>query len=188
MKHQKAIVISGASGVGKGTIVDHLTSPKKSNFRTTVSCTTRESRPEEVHGQHYYFLTRDEFEEKAVRGLFMEHKEVHGNLYGTLLSEFERLQDGGLIPVVEIDIKGALALTNIIPDACFIFLQPPSMKVLEERLRGRATDSEEEIQRRLSIAKEEQLLASSPPFIHVTNAECVFQTTSEIVNYWRASS
>ncbi len=117
----------------------------------------------------------------------MEHKEVHGNHYGTLYTEFNRLEEGNLVPVIEIDVKGALELTKIISTACFIFLRPPSPKVLEERLRGRGTDSDEEIARRLEMAKHEEFLAKEPPFVHVINGQCVFDTTAKIVRHWRAS-
>ena len=186
-KDYRPLIIAGSSGVGKGTVIDHLTSPKSSLFRTTVSCTTREKRPEEVHGTHYYFVSDVEFEQKIQAGKFLEYEEVHGYRYGTLRLELDRLKSTGLRPVIEIDIKGALELLEIIKDGVFIFLNPPSMHELERRLRGRGTESEAKIIRRLSIAITEKKLASAPPFVHVTNGKCVYQTVARIVRIWRTS-
>jgi guanylate kinase len=181
----RALLVAGASGVGKGTIVSHLTSPPSSKFRATVSCTTRKKRPEEVHGEHYWFLTRDQFIEHQQNNDFLESAEVHGNMYGTLKRELVRLADMGFVPVIEIDVQGAQQLLEVIPNTCFVFIEPPSMEELERRLRGRGTEDEESIRKRLARALEESAEALSPPFVHIVNDVCPFETTAKIVSMWR---
>ena len=145
------IVLSGPSGVGKSTLVGRVRRAMP-ELEFSISCTTRKPRPGEQHGVHYYFLEREEFERRVARGEFIEHAGVFANCYGTLKSEvLDRIRHGS--PVV-LDIpatpKATLARSTV-----FVFIGPPSIAVLESRLRGRASDSEEQIRMRLEGARRE---------------------------------
>ncbi len=122
-----------------------------------VSATTRPPRDNEIHGKHYYFMSSDEFEKSRISGEFVECAEVHrsGYWYGTLKSEVDRIQNSGRWVLLEIDVEGALNLMQIYPEAVSLFLKTPSADEYESRLRGRGTESEEVIQRRLRTAAEE---------------------------------
>jgi guanylate kinase len=139
--------------------------------RTAVSATTRRIRPGEVDGEHYHFLTAREFEERARAGAFLEHVIYAGNRYGTLHSEIDRIVADGDSPVVEIELAGARAVRELIPDAVSIFIAPPSRRELSARLERRATDSELEIAERLRTSEVE--LAARDEFDHVIVNEVV---------------
>ena len=141
-------MITGPSGVGKGTLIQRLlkTCPQ---LQLSVSATTRDPRPGEVNGRDYHFLSSDEFEDRARAGEFVEHAEYAGNRYGTLRSELER-PAGGI--VLEIDLQGARQVREALPGAMQVFIAPPSHADLEQRLRGRGSDSAEQIARRLEVA------------------------------------
>ncbi len=126
----------------------------------TVSATTRSPRPGEVDGASYYFLTEDEFRRRVAAGEFVEWAEVHGHLYGTLVSEVDRLLAKGTSLVLEIDVQGALNVRKVYPTAVLIFIEPPSLEELERRLRGRKTEDEASIELRLADARREMELAS----------------------------
>lgn len=126
----------------------------------TVSATTRSPRPGEVDGASYYFLTEDEFRRRVAAGEFVEWAEVHGHLYGTLVSEVDRLLAKGTSLVLEIDVQGALNVRKVYPSAVLIFIEPPSLEELERRLRGRKTEDEASIELRLADARSEMELAS----------------------------
>ena len=155
------IVLSGPSGAGKSSILSKVMKHRE-NLRFSVSCTTRSPRPGEEHGKAYYFLTKEDFESKIAAGEFLEHACVHGNYYGTLKSEVtDRLLKNQDV-VLDIDVQGAMILKKLCAEdpllsrcAEFVFLSPPSMEVLEQRLRGRGTETEEVILRRLANAKGE---------------------------------
>ena len=125
----------------------------------TVSATTRSPRPGEVDGTSYYFLSDEEFRRRIAAGEFVEWAEVHGHLYGTLVSEVKRLLAKGHSLVLEIDVQGALNVRKVYPDAVLVFIEPPSLQVLEERLRGRGTEDEASIELRLKNARHEMELA-----------------------------
>jgi len=147
-------VISAPSGSGKSTLAGELVKRVK-DLRFSISYTTRESRGKEVEGEHYYFVSRPEFERRVAQNEFLEHAEVFGNLYGTHASELERAAKGGFDLLLDIDVQGARQLKQKRPDAVTVFILPPSRIVLEERLRSRGEDSEEVIQRRLREAAAE---------------------------------
>ena len=148
------IVVSGPSGAGKGTVLAH-TIANYPTLRYSVSVTTRKPRAGEVEGVNYYFKTLEEFEELLSRGEFLEHQKVYDNYYGTLLSKVKQQLDEGFDVVLEIDVKGALEVKNKYPDAVMIFISPAKRETIEERLRGRSTESEEQLKIRTASAIEE---------------------------------
>lgn len=154
----RLFVISGPSGAGKGTLLAELRK-QRPDLGLTVSATTRSPRPGEVDGTSYYFLSDEEFRRRIAAGEFVEWAEVHGHLYGTLVSEVKRLLAKGHSLVLEIDVQGALNVRKVYPDAVLVFIEPPSLQVLEERLRGRGTEDEASIELRLTNARHEMELA-----------------------------
>lgn len=155
----RLFVISGPSGAGKGTLLAELRK-QRPDLGLTVSATTRSPRPGEVDGTSYYFLSDEEFRRRIAAGEFVEWAEVHGHLYGTLVSEVKRLLAKGHSLVLEIDVQGALNVRKVYPDAVLVFIEPPSLQVLEERLRGRGTEDEASIELRLKNARHEMELAN----------------------------
>lgn len=148
----KLFVISGSSGVGKGTVIKAFLE-KHSEYKLSISCTTRSKREGEVHGVNYFFLSRDEFDSCVDNNEFLEWAEFSGNCYGTKREFVEKcLQDGENL-ILEIDTKGALNVKKLMPEAVLIFIAPPSFEELEARLRGRHTETEEAIQKRLASIK-----------------------------------
>ncbi len=145
-------VISGSSGVGKGTVIKEFLR-KHPEFKLSVSCTTRAPREGEVDGVNYFFLSKDEFQRRINNGDFLEWAEFSGNMYGTGKDYVEKTLNAGHDLILEIDTKGALNVKSIMPEAKLIFILPPSMEELESRLRGRKTESEEAIQKRLASTK-----------------------------------
>lgn len=154
----RLFVISGPSGAGKGTLLAEFRK-QRPDLGLTVSATTRSPRPGEVDGTSYYFLSDEEFRRRIAAGEFVEWAEVHGHLYGTLVSEVKRLLAKGHSLVLEIDVQGALNVRKVYPDAVLVFIEPPSLQVLEERLRGRGTEDEASIELRLKNARHEMELA-----------------------------
>ena len=155
------LVLSGPSGAGKTTIVDRLISESSVSLIKAISATTRPQREGEVAGTAYYFMTTEEFVQRRDRDEFLETAEVFGAgyWYGTLKSEIQRAKDAKGWSFLEVDVQGALKIVEIYPNALTIFLKPPSVEVCEQRLRSRATDSEETIQRRLRKVHQELALA-----------------------------
>ena len=149
---KKLFVISGSSGVGKGTVIKEFLA-KHPKFKLSTSCTTRGKREGEVHGINYFFLSVDEFKSCAEKGDFLEWAEFSGNFYGTKKSFVEECLNKGENLILEIDTKGALNVKNLMPEAVLIFIAPPSVEELEARLRGRHTETEEAIQKRLASIK-----------------------------------
>lgn len=158
------LVLSGPSGSGKSTIYKE-TFKNVSGFEFSVSCTTRSPREGEVDGRDYNFMSREKFEELISSSAFAEHAEVHGNYYGTLKSELISRLEQGIDILLDIDVQGVTQLKDqcrkdqILADACeFVFVMPPSYQVLEERLKGRGTETPESLERRLTNAKREMKL------------------------------
>jgi guanylate kinase len=147
-------IISAPSGSGKSTLVGGLMRLVP-GLRFSVSYTTREPRGREKHGEDYFFISREEFEERVQKGEFLEWAKVFGNYYGTHQSELDRAKAEGVDLVLDIDVQGARQLKERIPAGVSIFILAPSRKVLEQRLRTRSQDSEEVIRRRLKEAAEE---------------------------------
>lgn len=153
------VVISGPSGVGKSSFVEKLLDAGL-NLEYSVSATTRARRAHEENGRDYFFLSRDEFRRRIDAGEFVEWAEVHGELYGTLRSETERWLKAGKNVLLDIDVQGGQAVRKVYRDGVFIFVLPPSLASLEERLRGRGTDLDERIRLRLDNAVREIKLVS----------------------------
>ncbi|MBR6728045.1 MAG: guanylate kinase [Clostridia bacterium] len=147
------IVVSGPAGSGKGTVLSHLL--KEDNYRCSVSATTRQPRPGEVNGVNYHFLTREAFIERLSRDEMLEYTEYCGNYYGTPKKEAEEVLASGCNLILEIEVEGAANVKRKYPDAVTIMLLPPSGAVLEARLRGRGTESEEVIRERMAQARKE---------------------------------
>ena len=154
------IVFSGPSGVGKGTVRQEIFSTPDHKFEYSVSMTTRAQRPGEVDGKDYFFRSREEFEELIRNGQMLEYAEYVGNYYGTPLTYVNETLDKGIDVFLEIEVQGALQVKKKVPDAVFIFLTPPDLNELQERLIGRGTDSEEVIAQRIERAREEIALMS----------------------------
>ena len=150
----KLFVISGSSGVGKGTVINEFLR-KHPNFKLSISCTTRGKREGEEHGVNYFFLSKEEFKKCVDNNEFLEWAEFSGNCYGTKKEFVEKCLAKGENLILEIDTKGALNVKRIMPEANLIFIAPPSLEELEARLRGRHTETEEAIQKRLASIKSE---------------------------------
>ena len=148
----KLFVISGSSGVGKGTVINEFLR-KHPEFRLSISCTTRGKREGEEHGVNYFFLSKEEFKNCIDNNEFLEWAEFSGNYYGTKKEFVERCLANGENLILEIDTKGALNVKKLMPEARLIFIAPPSIEELEARLRGRHTETEEAIQKRLASIK-----------------------------------
>ena len=157
----RLVIVSGPSGVGKGTLLREVFADSPVPLVASVSATTRSPRPGEVDGTHYHFLSSEEFETKRLKGDFLECFEVFrgGHWYGTLNAEVEAAVRAGKWIVLEIDVQGALAVMERHPEAISIFIRVESMEELERRLRGRGTEAEEAVQRRLAQAGEEMTFA-----------------------------
>lgn len=147
-------VLSGPSGSGKNTVYDGVKALLPA-VTHTVSATTRDMRPGEAHGIDYYYLSVEEFQRGIERGEFLEYVQYGGNYYGTLKSEITRLSSENRIPVLIIEVNGALNIKRIYPDATTIFIVPPSLEELERRIRKRGHNTEEELRTRLAIAQAE---------------------------------
>ncbi|HEY2201734.1 MAG TPA: guanylate kinase [Solirubrobacteraceae bacterium] len=160
----RVFVITGPSGVGKGTLIRGLME-QLSDLQLSVSATTRAPRPGEREGVDYHFLSREEFERKVSAGEFVEHADYAGRSYGTLRSELEGRVRAGAPVVLEIEVQGARQVRSSVPDAVQVFIAPPSLEVLRTRLIGRGTDDPEEVERRLRVAAEE--LTAQSEFAHV---------------------
>jgi guanylate kinase len=150
----KLIVITGPSGVGKGTIVRSLLA-RHPELYLSISATTRQPRPGEIDGKDYYFVSKQQFETMIQAGEFLEWAEYAGNYYGTPKSKIEKFITEGKLILLEIELIGARMVHQIFPDALLLFILPPSLEELEARLRGRRKDSEEAINQRLARSKEE---------------------------------
>ena len=148
MRQGKLFVISGPSGAGKGTICNELI--KTGNFALSVSMTTRAPRTGEIPGKSYFFVTEEEFVRTIEEGGFLEHAQIYGNRYGTPKGPVLRQLAEGKDVILEIEMQGALSVKRSYPDAVLIFILPPSLAVLRQRLSGRGTETEEEIEKRSS--------------------------------------
>jgi guanylate kinase len=172
------IIVSGPSGIGKSTVIRRLLTVPGPPLRLSVSATTRARRDGEVDGVHYHFWTPERFEEELGRDGFLEWAQVYGNYYGTLRAEVEPHRERGTGVLLDIDVQGAEQVRRRCPDALSIFLEPLSMAVLEERLRGRGTENEASIQRRLQAAEGE--MARAGEFDHRITNDVLDRTVADV--------
>jgi len=160
----RVFVITGPSGVGKGTLIRGLME-RVPALQLSVSATTRAPRPGERDGVDYHFLTREDFDRRVAAQEFVEHADYAGRSYGTLRSELDDRLRAGVPVVLEIEVQGARQVRAAMPEAVQVFIAPPSLDALRARLIGRGTDSAQEVERRLRVAEQE--LAAQPEFGHV---------------------
>ena len=177
-------VITGPSGVGKGTLIRGLLE-RMPELELSVSATTRPPRAGERDGVDYHFLTPDEFERHVRQGDFVEHATYSGNRYGTLRSQLERYLDAGRPVVLEIEVQGARQVRQALPEAVAVFIAPPSRDALRARLVGRGTDSPEQVQERMDTAEGE--LAARPEFAHVVVNDRLERATEALEAIIRAA-
>lgn len=179
-KPGKLIIISGPSGVGKSSVVRQLIDTCELPLELSVSATTRQPRPGEKDGVNYHFLSAEQFEEKQKADAFLECAEVFGigHWYGTLEQPVRERLDQGRWVILEIDVQGALMVLGKFPNATSIFIHPGSLEELEQRLRGRKTESEEQIKSRLNVAADE--LAMSQQYQHIIKNEEIQKTADNI--------
>ncbi len=167
-KKGQLIVVSGPSGVGKGTVLkEYLNS--RDGITYSVSATTRQPRPGEENGIHYYFLSREEFERTAAEGGMLEYASYNGNYYGTPKAPVEQQRNQGNDVVLEIEVQGALQVKKSCPDALLIFVAPPSFEELKNRLTGRQTEDAKTVENRLNIARQELMCAGEYDYIIVND-------------------
>ncbi|MDD3171667.1 MAG: guanylate kinase [Bacilli bacterium] len=163
------VVISGPSGVGKGTIRSALFEMEGHDLVYSVSMTTRKPRSDEINGREYWFVTKEEFEKKIKENKMLEYAEFVGNYYGTPLEKVDEQLKAGKEVVLEIEVNGAMQVRERVGDAVFIFIAPPSYEALETRLRSRGTEDTEHIKERIEKAKKELGLAYQYDYIVVND-------------------
>lgn len=177
-------MITGPSGVGKGTLIRGLLQ-RVPELELSVSATTRKPRAGEGDGIDYHFLTPEEFEQHVTAGDFLEHATYSGNRYGTLRAEVERRLKEGRAVVLEIELQGARQVRQAMPDAVAVFIAPPSRDALRARLIGRGTDTPEQVDERMRTAERE--LEAQPEFSHVVVNDRLEQASDQLVAIVRAA-
>jgi guanylate kinase len=174
----RVFVITGPSGVGKGTLIRGLME-RLPRLELSVSATTRPARPGERDGVDYHFLVPEEFERRVRAGEFVEHADYAGRRYGTLRSELEDRVRAGVPVVLEIEVQGARQVRVALPEALQVFIAPPSLDALRTRLVGRGSDGPEEVERRLRVAEQE--LSAQSEFAHVVVNDRLDEALEELV-------
>ena len=175
-------VLSGPSGCGKGTIVKELLRKYPDTFALSVSATTRAPRVGEVDGVHYYFITREEFERRIDDQQILEYTSYCGNYYGTPKKELYERTVSGINVILEIEVEGAMNVRRLCPEAVLIYVLPPDAETLEARLRGRGTNTEEDIANRLATAREEIRCQPDYDYIVINENDGAEAAADEIVN------
>lgn len=182
--NKKLFVISGCSGVGKGTVLKEFMARNTEDFMLSVSCTTRKPRPGEVDGINYFFMPVEEFQDCIKKDKFLEYAQFAGNYYGTKQKYINQKFAEGLNIILEIETQGALQVKKKMPEAVLIFIAPPSVEELEHRLRGRHTEDEETIKKRLDLVKVE--LERSKQYDYIVVNDDLERAVSEIENIARS--
>lgn len=182
--NKKLFVISGCSGVGKGTVLKEFMARNTEDFMLSVSCTTRKPRPGEVDGINYFFMSVEEFQDCIKKDKFLEYAQFAGNYYGTKQKYINQKFAEGLNIILEIETQGALQVKKKMPEAVLIFIAPPSVEELEHRLRGRHTEDEETIKKRLDLVKIE--LECSKQYDYIVVNDDLERAVSEIENIARS--
>jgi guanylate kinase len=177
-------VITGPSGVGKGTLITRVRE-RIPELELSVSATTRRPRPGERDGVDYHFLSPEQFQAHADAGDFLEHATYSGNRYGTLRSEVARRLEDGRPVILEIEVQGARQVRQALPEAVAVFVAPPSREALRERLLARGTDTPEQVEARLRTAERE--LEAQPEFSHVVVNDDLDRATEELAGIVRAA-
>jgi guanylate kinase len=180
----EVFVITGPSGVGKGTLIRGLLE-RVPELELSVSATTRAPRPGEQDGREYHFLTPEAFTARVGEGAFVEHATYSGNRYGTLRSELERRVSAGVPVVLEIEVEGARQVRGAMPEAIQVFIAPPSIDALRARLVGRGTDDSVQVESRLRTAEAE--LEAQPEFSHVVINDRLEEATERLVDIVRGA-
>ena len=175
-------VLSGPSGCGKGTIVKELLRNHPENFALSVSATTRDPRVGEEDGVHYYFITKEEFERRIDDEQILEYTSYCGNYYGTPKKELYERTVSGINVILEIEVEGAMNVRRLCPEAVLIYVLPPDAETLEARLRGRGTNTEEDIVNRLAKAREEIRCLPDYDYIVINENDGAEAAAEEIVN------
>lgn len=179
----KLFILTGPSGVGKGTVLARVREQLPELY-LSISATTRDPREGEVDGVNYYFLTKEQFEQKIAQNGFLEHAQFSGNHYGTPAAPVDEQLEAGRNVMLEIEVQGAMQVKEQRPDTVRIFIAPPSFEELEQRLRGRGTESEEKVIKRLETAKHELTLA--PEFDYIVVNREVEQAAADVLAIIRA--
>lgn len=182
MKKGRLIVITGPSGVGKTTLLKRLLKGHKKEITFSVSYTSREPRINEIDGVDYFFITKEEFEKEIKENKFLEYALVHGNFYGTSREQVDKVIKGGKDCLLDIDVQGGLILMSKNTEAMYIFIAPPSLDTLKERLYHRSTDDVEVIERRLKNAEKELLEKDKYDFLVINdNLETAYKDLEKII-------
>lgn len=184
MKQNKAklIIFTGPSGVGKGTMLADFFNRVDNKIVYSVSCTTRAPRDGEINGMHYFFISKDEFENMISDEQFLEYACYSGNYYGTNKKFVDEKISQGKSVLLEIELQGALQVMKKRPDAVTIFIKPPTFEELEHRLRGRHTETEEAIQKRLTAARDE--INNADKFHYVIENDKVEKAVDELIEIY----
>lgn len=179
VKRGSLVVVSGPSGVGKGTVLKYVL--ENEQFVYSVSATTRNKREGEENGVNYFFITRADFEAMIEKNELVEYAEYNGNYYGTPKFFVEDMLNSGKNVILEIEVKGAMQIKKLMPEAVFVFIAPESKQVLAERLAGRGTETQDVIANRLAIAENEIRSCLMYDYIAVNKDGCAKECASDVI-------